>query len=80
MFIMEGLWSRFFPAWQYARQVVASGELGKLISIDAATCWGAPRPEGFPRTTAASTRIWPAARCSTPDLRPLPPRPSRSAA
>lgn len=49
VFIMEGLWSRFFPAWQYARQVIASGELGRLISIDAATCWGAPRgPEGFP--------------------------------
>ncbi len=49
VFIMEGLWSRFFPAWEYARKVLESGELGKMISIDAATCWGAPRgPEGFP--------------------------------
>jgi len=49
VFIMEGLWSRFFPAWQYAKKVVQSGELGRLISIDAATCWGAPRDEtGFP--------------------------------
>lgn len=49
VFIMEGLWSRFFPAWQEARRVLQSGELGELISIDAATCWGARRgPGGFP--------------------------------
>ena len=49
VFIMEGLWSRFFPVWQEAKRILESGELGKLISIDAATCWGARRgPEGFP--------------------------------
>lgn len=49
VFIMEGLWSRFFPVWQEARRVLDSGVLGRLVSIDAATCWGAPRgPEGLP--------------------------------
>lgn len=49
VFLMEGLWSRFFPAWQYVRKVIESGEMGQLISIDAATCWGARRgPGGFP--------------------------------
>lgn len=43
VFIMEGLWSRFFPVWKEAKRVLDSGELGRLVSIDAATCWGAPR-------------------------------------
>ncbi|MBQ1504872.1 MAG: Gfo/Idh/MocA family oxidoreductase, partial [Oscillospiraceae bacterium] len=43
VFIMEGLWTRFFPVWQEAKKVIASGELGQLISIDAACCWGARR-------------------------------------
>ncbi len=51
VFVMEGLWSRFFPAWREARRILESGELGRLVSIDAATCWGAPRRvgEGFRR-------------------------------
>lgn len=51
VFVMEGLWSRFFPAWREARRILESGELGRLVSIDAATCWGAPRRTGtgFPR-------------------------------
>jgi len=50
VFIMEGLWSRFFPAWQEAKRILESGELGQLVSIDAATCWGARRGEGgFPK-------------------------------
>ncbi len=27
-FLMEGLWSRFFPAWTYVRQLLRSGEAG----------------------------------------------------
>jgi len=43
VFIMEGLWSRFFPAWRYVSELLASGELGPVCSIDAATCWGGMR-------------------------------------
>jgi len=43
VFLMEGLWSRFFPAWQYVQEVLKSGELGPLVSVDAATCWGGMR-------------------------------------
>jgi len=46
VFCMEGLWSRFFPAWREARRILESGELGQLVSIDAATCWGASRRPG----------------------------------
>ena len=52
VFCMEGLWSRFFPAWREARRILDTGELGQLVSIDAATCWGARRsfePGNFPR-------------------------------
>jgi len=51
VFIMEGLWSRFFPAWREARKILESGELGRVISVDAATCWGASRQPGagFPQ-------------------------------
>lgn len=40
VFLMEGLWSRFFPAWQYARDLIASGELGEIEAIHSTTCWG----------------------------------------
>lgn len=43
VFIMEGLWTRFFPVWQEAKKIIQSGELGQLVSIDAACCWGARR-------------------------------------
>lgn len=40
VFLMEGLWSRFFPAWQYARDLIRSGELGPVQAIHSTTCWG----------------------------------------
>ena len=40
VFIMEGLWSRFFPAWEYTREQVQSGKFGKIISIHNVTSWG----------------------------------------
>ena len=49
VFIMEGLWSRFFPVWQEVKKILESGELGKVISVDSATCFGwRPGPEGIP--------------------------------
>ena len=35
VFLMEGLWSRFFPATQKALSVIESGELGKVIAVHA---------------------------------------------
>ena len=49
VFLMEGLWSRFFPAWRYVRQVLDSGDLGDLVSIDSATCWGGARKNAVRR-------------------------------
>lgn len=43
VFLMEGLWSRFFPAWQYVKEQVDSGRWGKVDSIYCSTGWGAPR-------------------------------------
>jgi len=40
VFIMEGLWSRFFEGWQFARKVLTSGELGKCHYVMSNTCWG----------------------------------------
>lgn len=38
-FLMEGLWSRFFPAWQYVKGLLASGELGRVVNITSLTGW-----------------------------------------
>jgi len=35
LFFMEGIWCRFFPAYQYARKQVESGALGEILSVDA---------------------------------------------
>ncbi|KAI6174338.1 Trans-1,2-dihydrobenzene-1,2-diol dehydrogenase-like protein [Aphelenchoides besseyi] len=31
LFLMEALWSRFFPAWQHIKQIVDSEEIGKAV-------------------------------------------------
>ena len=35
VFVMEAMWSRFLPHMKKARQWIETGELGKLVSIDA---------------------------------------------
>jgi predicted dehydrogenase len=43
LFLMDGLWSRFFPAWEFAKHYIDSGELGEIVSINSVTSWGATR-------------------------------------
>lgn len=43
VFLMEGLWSRFFPAWQYVKEQLDAGRFGRVESIFCSTGWGAPR-------------------------------------
>ena len=40
LFLMDGLWSRFFPAWEFAKQYIDSGELGKIVAINSINSWG----------------------------------------
>lgn len=47
VFLMEGLWSRFFPAWQYVKEQLDSGRFGKVESVSCSTGWGAPRDPAF---------------------------------
>lgn len=35
LFLMEAIWSRFFPSYQYIRKQIAVGKLGEIISVDA---------------------------------------------
>jgi len=41
LFLMDGLWSRFFPAWEFAKAYVDSGEFGRVVAINSITSWGA---------------------------------------
>lgn len=34
LFLMEGIWSRMFPCYQYIRQQIQSGVLGEIVSIE----------------------------------------------
>ncbi|MDR2932479.1 MAG: Gfo/Idh/MocA family oxidoreductase [Oscillospiraceae bacterium] len=38
--LMDGLWSRYFPAWEFATDYIKKGEMGKILAINSATCWG----------------------------------------
>lgn len=51
-FLMEGLWSRFFPAWRYVKELLESGELGKIVNITSLTGWGHD-----PKVLAESDRL-----------------------
>ena len=43
VFLMEGLWSRFFPAWQYVREQLDAGRFGRVEAVYCCTGWGSPR-------------------------------------
>ncbi|KAI6210965.1 Trans-1,2-dihydrobenzene-1,2-diol dehydrogenase-like [Aphelenchoides besseyi] len=34
-FVMEAVWTRFFPVWQKTKEIIKSGELGKPVSFNA---------------------------------------------
>lgn len=34
LFLMEAIWSRSFPSYQYIRQQIRSGKLGEIVSVD----------------------------------------------
>ena len=36
VFLMEGMWMRFFPAFQKARDLIRNGEIGEVRALDAA--------------------------------------------
>ncbi len=42
VFIQEGQWSRYFPAWQFVRDLIASGKMGKVEHVASCTAWAIP--------------------------------------
>lgn len=36
LFLMEAIWSRFFPAYQYTRQQIKNGALGEIKEVEVA--------------------------------------------
>ncbi len=40
VFVMEGLWSRFFPIWDKILETAREPRLGRLIGITSSTAWG----------------------------------------
>lgn len=41
-FLMEAMWSRFLPAIRKTREIVRSGELGKLLHLESHFCYNNP--------------------------------------
>ena len=35
LFLMEAIWSRFFPSYQYIRERINAGKLGEIVSVEA---------------------------------------------
>ena len=44
LFLMEAMWTRFFPLTRRATEAVASGEIGEIVSITARSGFAAPNP------------------------------------
>jgi len=40
VFVMEGLWARFFPVWQKVFELIDSGAIGEIRVIESAMSWG----------------------------------------
>ena len=47
-FLMEGMWTRFFPAARAIKQAIASGAIGKVVSVSASLGFKS-EPEFNPR-------------------------------
>eukprot|EP00322_Chrysochromulina_rotalis_P024281 CAMPEP_0115854882 /NCGR_PEP_ID=MMETSP0287-20121206/14256_1 /TAXON_ID=412157 /ORGANISM="Chrysochromulina rotalis, Strain UIO044" /LENGTH=345 /DNA_ID=CAMNT_0003309019 /DNA_START=136 /DNA_END=1173 /DNA_ORIENTATION=- len=45
LFLLEGMWTRFFPAIRKARELISSGAIGNVIAVSADFGWPAD-PEG----------------------------------
>jgi len=39
VFMMEAVWTRFFPIWDKVREVIESGKIGKICMIESAFCF-----------------------------------------
>lgn len=54
LFLMEGIWSRFFPSYVYTKEMISKGELGEVTEVDVEF--------GFPLTEVEIVRYGPDAR------------------
>ena len=43
VFLMEGLWSRFFPIWKKAVELIHSGAIGEIRVIESSMSWTHPK-------------------------------------
>lgn len=41
LLLVDGLWSRYFPAWEFVVDYIKGGEMGKILAINSTTSWGA---------------------------------------
>lgn len=42
LFFMEAVWSRFFPAYEYVRKLLADGAIGDVVQVNANMTIGFP--------------------------------------
>lgn len=47
VFLMEAMWARFFPLTQWLRELIASGELGKPVNVNAEFSFEFPYDENY---------------------------------
>lgn len=48
VFLMEGMWTRFFPAFEKARQIVEAGTIGTIVNVSSDFCFNAADSEVYP--------------------------------
>jgi dihydrodiol dehydrogenase / D-xylose 1-dehydrogenase (NADP) len=57
LFIMEGMWTRFFPAIQKVRNVIASGSLGAIRMVTSDFCFDASDSEEYPTSPVYERKL-----------------------
>jgi dihydrodiol dehydrogenase / D-xylose 1-dehydrogenase (NADP) len=57
LFLMEGMWTRFFPAVETARQLVSSGELGDVVTVCSDFNFAAADSEEYPSSFVFNRKL-----------------------
>lgn len=57
LFLTEGMWTRYFPAVEHARELIANGEIGDVTCVSSDFHFHSPSQEVYPTSPLYNRRL-----------------------